>query len=185
MMRILMRKTVSYTPKLIIRKLYCQKWFWWALFSSHCIDLYAVAFTCFLCILICRKQALKNLTWSLPLLSVRLAIPLSFCMFRGQNVKLPQLFDIYIFFSCCLIFHYFEIWEGPFCFLFLWIQHHNKLRREAEERGEKYKIDKLRRNIEMDEYDLLHWRRSFEEREALIRDISWYSHWHYYINTGY
>ncbi|XP_023882746.1 protein PLASTID TRANSCRIPTIONALLY ACTIVE 10 [Quercus suber] len=51
-------------------------------------------------------------------------------------------------------------------------QHHNKLRREAEERGEKYKIDKLRRNIEMDEYDLLHWRRSFEEREALIRDIS-------------
>lgn len=65
------------------------------------------------------------------------------------------------------------------------MQHHNKLRREAEERGEKYKIDKLRRNIEMDEYDLLHWRRSFEEREALIRDISWYSHWHYYINTGY
>lgn len=26
----------------------------------------------------------------------------------------------------------------------------------------------------MDEYDLMHWRRSFEEREALIRDISWY-----------
>ncbi|KAL0010548.1 hypothetical protein SO802_005656 [Lithocarpus litseifolius] len=51
-------------------------------------------------------------------------------------------------------------------------QHHNKLKREAEERGEKYKIDKLRRNIEMDEHDLLHWRRSFEEREALIRDIS-------------
>jgi hypothetical protein len=45
---------------------------------------------------------------------------------------------------------------------------------EAKERGEKYKITKLRRNIEMDEYDLLHWRRSFEEREALIRDISWY-----------
>jgi len=65
----------------------------------------------------------------------------------------------------------------------LWIQQNNKLRREAEERGEKYKIDKLRRNIEMDEYDLLHWHRSFEEREALIRDISWYSHWHYYINT--
>eukprot|EP00257_Ricinus_communis_P022547 XP_015582308.1 protein PLASTID TRANSCRIPTIONALLY ACTIVE 10 [Ricinus communis] len=49
---------------------------------------------------------------------------------------------------------------------------HNKLRMEAKERGEKYKIDKLRRNIEMDEYDLMHWRRSFEEREALIRDIS-------------
>lgn len=26
----------------------------------------------------------------------------------------------------------------------------------------------------MDEYDFLHWRRSLEEREALIRDISWY-----------
>ncbi|KAF7838200.1 Protein PLASTID TRANSCRIPTIONALLY ACTIVE 10 [Senna tora] len=51
-------------------------------------------------------------------------------------------------------------------------QLHNKLRKEAEERGEKYKVDKLRRNIEMDEYDLMHWRRSFEEREALIRDIS-------------
>ncbi|KAG6683884.1 hypothetical protein I3842_12G035000 [Carya illinoinensis] len=49
---------------------------------------------------------------------------------------------------------------------------HNKLRREAKERGEGYKITKLRRNIEMDEYDLLHWHRSFEEREALIRDIS-------------
>uniref|UniRef100_A0A6M2F7P0 Uncharacterized protein n=1 Tax=Populus davidiana TaxID=266767 RepID=A0A6M2F7P0_9ROSI len=52
------------------------------------------------------------------------------------------------------------------------MQFHNKLRMEAKERGEKYKITKLRRNIEMDEYDLLHWRRSFEEREALIRDIS-------------
>lgn len=31
----------------------------------------------------------------------------------------------------------------------------------------------------MDEYDLIHWRRSFEEREALLRDISWYSHRHY------
>ncbi|KAI3933484.1 hypothetical protein MKX01_022063 [Papaver californicum] len=30
----------------------------------------------------------------------------------------------------------------------------------------------LRRNIEMDEYDLIHWRRSFEERKALLRDIS-------------
>ncbi|XP_040988839.1 protein PLASTID TRANSCRIPTIONALLY ACTIVE 10 [Juglans microcarpa x Juglans regia] len=49
---------------------------------------------------------------------------------------------------------------------------HNKLRREAKERGEGYKITKLRRNIEMDEYDLIHWHRSFEEREALIRDIS-------------
>ncbi|XWS60308.1 hypothetical protein CRYUN_Cryun07bG0024900 [Craigia yunnanensis] len=49
---------------------------------------------------------------------------------------------------------------------------HNKLRREAIERGEKYKISKFRRNIEMDEYDFIHWRRSIEEREALIRDIS-------------
>lgn len=32
----------------------------------------------------------------------------------------------------------------------------------------------MRRNDEMDEYDFLHWRRSVEEREALIRDISWY-----------
>lgn len=53
------------------------------------------------------------------------------------------------------------------------MQYHNKLRKEAKERGEEYKIHKLRRNIEMDEYDLIHWRRSFEEREALIRDISW------------
>ncbi|KAL9239347.1 hypothetical protein vseg_013680 [Gypsophila vaccaria] len=51
-------------------------------------------------------------------------------------------------------------------------QHHNKLEKEAKERGEEYKVDKLRRNIEMDEYDLIHWRRSFEEREALLRDIS-------------
>ncbi|CAA3031802.1 PLASTID TRANSCRIPTIONALLY ACTIVE 10 [Olea europaea subsp. europaea] len=51
-------------------------------------------------------------------------------------------------------------------------QFHNKLRKEAEERGEDYKITKLRRNEEMDEYDLIHWRRSFEEREALLRDIS-------------
>lgn len=51
-------------------------------------------------------------------------------------------------------------------------EHHNKLRREAKERGEKYKISQFRRNIEMDEYDYIHWRRSFEEREALIRDIS-------------
>ncbi|XP_059441689.1 protein PLASTID TRANSCRIPTIONALLY ACTIVE 10 [Corylus avellana] len=49
---------------------------------------------------------------------------------------------------------------------------HNKLRIEAKERGEEYKVTKLRRNIEMDEYDLIHWRRSFEEREALLRDIS-------------
>ncbi|KAG9138130.1 hypothetical protein Leryth_001373 [Lithospermum erythrorhizon] len=51
-------------------------------------------------------------------------------------------------------------------------QHHNKLRDEALKRGEKYKITQLRRNMEMDEYDLLHWRRSLEEREALLRDIS-------------
>ncbi|KAE9453673.1 hypothetical protein C3L33_14438, partial [Rhododendron williamsianum] len=49
---------------------------------------------------------------------------------------------------------------------------HNKLREEAKERREKYRVTKLRRNIEMDEYDFVHWRRSLEEREALIRDIS-------------
>ncbi|KHF98739.1 tex [Gossypium arboreum] len=43
-------------------------------------------------------------------------------------------------------------------------EHHNKLRREAKERGEKYKISQFRRNTEMDEYDYLHWRRS---RQAL------------------
>ncbi|CAO2182017.1 unnamed protein product [Urochloa humidicola] len=46
-----------------------------------------------------------------------------------------------------------------------------KLKKEAEERGEEYRVGKLRRNKEMDEYDLMQWRRSFEEREALIRDI--------------
>lgn len=51
-------------------------------------------------------------------------------------------------------------------------QYHNQMKKEAEDRGEKYKVTKLRRNIEMDEYDLIHWRRSFEEREALLRDIS-------------
>ncbi|XP_058093853.1 protein PLASTID TRANSCRIPTIONALLY ACTIVE 10 isoform X2 [Magnolia sinica] len=51
-------------------------------------------------------------------------------------------------------------------------QLNNKLKKEAQDRGEEYKVTKLRRNIEMDEYDLIHWRRSFEEREALIRDIS-------------
>ncbi|CAI9113067.1 OLC1v1013595C1 [Oldenlandia corymbosa var. corymbosa] len=51
-------------------------------------------------------------------------------------------------------------------------QHYEKLRKEAFERGEKYKIYKLKRNVEMDEYDLIHWRRSYEEREALMRDIS-------------
>ncbi|KAM6594586.1 hypothetical protein CsatA_002289 [Cannabis sativa] len=48
----------------------------------------------------------------------------------------------------------------------------NKQKMEAEERGEEYKVTNMRRNDEMDEYDLLHWRRSFEEREALIRDMS-------------
>lgn len=51
-------------------------------------------------------------------------------------------------------------------------QFHNKLREEAKQRGEMYKVTQLRRNIEMDDYDFVHWRRSFEEREALIRDIS-------------
>jgi hypothetical protein len=54
------------------------------------------------------------------------------------------------------------------------LQHHRKLWKEAKDRGEEYKITTLKRNIEMDEYDFMHWRRSFEEREALIRDISWY-----------
>ncbi|KAM0982270.1 hypothetical protein TB2_014896 [Malus domestica] len=48
----------------------------------------------------------------------------------------------------------------------------NALKKESEERGEEYKVTNMRRNDEMDEYDFLHWRRSFEEREALIRDIS-------------
>ncbi|KAH7684825.1 Nucleic acid-binding OB-fold-containing protein [Dioscorea alata] len=47
-----------------------------------------------------------------------------------------------------------------------------KLKKEANERGEEFKLPKLRRMIEMDEYDLMHWQRSLEEREALIRDIS-------------
>ncbi|XP_078433646.1 nucleic acid-binding, OB-fold-like protein [Wolffia australiana] len=51
-------------------------------------------------------------------------------------------------------------------------QLNNKLKKEAKERGEEYEVGKLRRMVEMDEYDLLHWRRSLEEREALIRDIS-------------
>ncbi|XP_047309617.1 protein PLASTID TRANSCRIPTIONALLY ACTIVE 10 [Impatiens glandulifera] len=51
-------------------------------------------------------------------------------------------------------------------------QVHNKLRKEAEARGEKYKVTSMNRCNEMDEYDLLHWHRSLEEREALLRDIS-------------
>ncbi|XP_068665181.1 protein PLASTID TRANSCRIPTIONALLY ACTIVE 10 [Aristolochia californica] len=51
-------------------------------------------------------------------------------------------------------------------------QRNNKLKKEAQERGEVFKVTKLRRNTEMDEYDLMHWRRSLEEREALLRDIS-------------
>ncbi|XP_042452590.1 protein PLASTID TRANSCRIPTIONALLY ACTIVE 10-like isoform X2 [Zingiber officinale] len=51
-------------------------------------------------------------------------------------------------------------------------QLNNKLKKEAEARGEEYEYSKMRRNVEMDEYDLMHWRRSLEEREALIRDIS-------------
>lgn len=51
-------------------------------------------------------------------------------------------------------------------------QMNKQLKKEAEAKGEEFKVDKLRRNIEMDEYDLMHWRRSLEEREALIRDIS-------------
>ncbi|RYR67649.1 hypothetical protein Ahy_A03g014030 isoform B [Arachis hypogaea] len=52
------------------------------------------------------------------------------------------------------------------------MQHHNKQFAEAKARGEEYEISKLRRHIEMDEYDAMHWRRSFEEREALLRDVS-------------
>ncbi|XP_072973755.1 protein PLASTID TRANSCRIPTIONALLY ACTIVE 10 [Typha angustifolia] len=51
-------------------------------------------------------------------------------------------------------------------------QLNKQLKKDAEDRGEKYKAQKLRRNLEMDEYDLLHWQRSLEEREALMRDIS-------------
>jgi hypothetical protein len=53
------------------------------------------------------------------------------------------------------------------------MQEIKKLMEEARERGEEYKVDKFRRNKEMDEYDLLQWRRSYEEREALLRDICW------------
>ncbi|XP_048329831.2 protein PLASTID TRANSCRIPTIONALLY ACTIVE 10 isoform X3 [Ziziphus jujuba] len=67
--------------------------------------------------------------------------------------------------------------DKPFFYLILLFgsfvkQHRKRLIIEAKERGEEYKITKMRRNDEMDEYDFLHWRRSFEEREALIRDIS-------------
>ncbi|XP_078181676.1 nucleic acid-binding, OB-fold-like protein isoform X2 [Carex rostrata] len=51
-------------------------------------------------------------------------------------------------------------------------QRNNRLQKEAEQRGEEFKISKLWRNLQMDEYDLLHWKRSLEEREALLRDIS-------------
>lgn len=51
-------------------------------------------------------------------------------------------------------------------------QVNNKLKLEAKERGEEFTVSKLRRNIEMDDYDFMHWRRSYEEREALLRDIS-------------
>ncbi|KAF9601705.1 hypothetical protein IFM89_022234 [Coptis chinensis] len=51
-------------------------------------------------------------------------------------------------------------------------QLNKKLETEAKERGEEYKVSKLRRNVEMDDYDFIHWRRSYEEREALLRDIS-------------
>lgn len=51
-------------------------------------------------------------------------------------------------------------------------QLNNQLMREAKERGEEFKVSKLRRNNEMDDYDFIHWRRSYEEREALLRDIS-------------
>lgn len=77
-----------------------------------------------------------------------------------------MLWKIIIILALILIF--------PFCLFFFLLQLRNTLRRETEERGEEYKVTKMRRNIEMDEYDFLHWRRSLEEREALIRDISWY-----------
>lgn len=53
------------------------------------------------------------------------------------------------------------------------MQMFNRLKKEAEVRGENVTM-KLRRHLEMDNYDRLHWQRSLEEREALIRDISWY-----------
>ncbi|PKA62327.1 hypothetical protein AXF42_Ash016119 [Apostasia shenzhenica] len=55
--------------------------------------------------------------------------------------------------------------------MILAMQLNRKLKKQAEERGEEFGQLKLRRNYEMDEYDLTHWRRSLEEREALIRDI--------------
>lgn len=61
-------------------------------------------------------------------------------------------------------------------FVYVCLQLRDALKKEAEERGEEYKVTNMRRNDEMDEYDFLHWRRSLEEREALIRDISWYGH---------
>ena len=54
------------------------------------------------------------------------------------------------------------------------MQQNKKLWEEAKARGEEYEVAKLRRHTEMDEYDYMQWRRSFEEREALLRDISWY-----------
>jgi len=71
--------------------------------------------------------------------------------------------------SCCGCSFLIKLYV---CFL---LQLNNKLKKEAEARGAEFKVDKLRRNIEMDEYDLMHWRRSLEEKEALIRYISWYS----------
>lgn len=63
---------------------------------------------------------------------------------------------------------FLESVDFSFCFFIL--QHINRLKKEARERGEEYKVTKLRRNLEMDEYDFIHWRRSLEEREALLRD---------------
>lgn len=80
--------------------------------------------------------------------------------------------NINIDITSCLF--YLKTWAFESTYVLL--QHHNKLKIEAMEKGAtSYKIDKLRRNHEMDEYDLVHWRRSVEEREALLRDISWYS----------
>jgi hypothetical protein len=132
-----------------------------------------------------RKRVLKNLTWRLPWLSVRSAIPFSFSIFLVKTLA-------YLSHLCVSLNLLLSLIRGPFVSLNLLLslirgpflscsagQLHNKLRIEAKERGEEYKVTKLRRNIEMDEYDLIHWRRSFEEREALLRDISWYSHRHY------
>ena len=46
------------------------------------------------------------------------------------------------------------------------MQLNNKLKKEAEAREKEFKVENLRRSIEMDEYDPMHWRRSLEEKRS-------------------